>query len=127
MPEQITYRREDDGRWRWLYINPEAQVELRSSKTYSTASQASHAAAGLYPEVPLAAVADTPPAEDDLAPAKLLKRVAVSLGLLAILFRLLRAVGEEQVRYPSPSPPPPGGRRDQHRGVSLTGSGSHRL
>jgi hypothetical protein len=126
MPEQITYRREDDGRWRWLYINPEAQVELRSSKTYPSASEARHAAADLYPGVPAAAVPDAPPGEDGLAPARLLKQAAVSLVLLAILFRLLKGAGEKQVRSSSPPPPPPGGRRGQHRGVRLTPPGSHR-
>jgi len=122
MPEQITYRREDDGRWRWLYVNPEADVELRSSKTYPTDSEARHAAAGLYPGVPLAPVDDAPPSEDDFAADGLWKRAVVSLGLLAILFRLLKAAGEEGARDPSP---PSAGRRGQHRGVRFSGPDSH--
>ncbi|MDQ3783826.1 MAG: hypothetical protein M3360_02940 [Actinomycetota bacterium] len=115
MAEHITYRREDDGRWRWLYNNPEAGVELRSSKTYQSASQARRAAAELYPGVALAEVTDPPAGEDDVTPGKLLRQAALSLALLAIFFRVLRAAGDRDTRDPAP----PRGRRGQHRGVSL--------
>lgn len=115
MAEQITYRREDDGRWRWLYNNPDAGVELRSSKTYSNASQARQAAAELYPGVALAEVAEPPSGDDELVPGKLLRQAALSLALLAVLFKVLKGAGRRQVRDPAP----PKGRRGQHRGVSL--------
>ncbi len=117
MGEHITYRREDDGRWRWLYNNPEAEVELRSSKTYPTGSEARRAAAELYPGVALAEIADPPVGEDELALGKLLRQAAVSLTLLAILFRLIKGAGERE----PPDPAPPRGRRGQHRGLRLGG------
>ncbi len=115
MGEHITYRREDDGRWRWLYNNPDAEVELRSSKTYPNASHARQAAAELYPGVALAEVAEPPSGEGELVPGKLLKQAALSLALLAVLFKVLKGVGEKEARNPAPPP----GRRGQHRGVSL--------
>jgi len=115
MAEHITYRREDDGRWRWLYNYPEAEVELRSSKTYPSASHARQAAAELYPGAALAEVADPPAAEDELAPAKLLRQAALSLALLAIFFRVLRGAGDRGARDQAP----PRSRRGQHRGVHL--------
>ncbi|MBA3350700.1 MAG: hypothetical protein H0T12_09125 [Actinobacteria bacterium] len=112
MPEHITYRREDDGRWRWLYVNPEAEVELRSSKTYPSASEARHAAAELYPGVALDEVTAPSASEDELASRKLLRQAAVSLILLAVLFRVLKGGGDKR----DPGQPPPRGRRRQQRG-----------
>jgi len=113
MAEHITYRREDDGRWRWIYNNPEAEVELRSSRTYPRATQAREAAAELYPGVALAEVADPPAAEDELAPSKLLRQAGLSLVLLAVFFRVLKGAGDKA------APARPRGRRGQHRGVIL--------
>ena len=116
MPEQITFRREGDGRWRWLYVNPEADVELRSSKTYASASEARLAAADLYPGVELEEVDDQPAADEDgLAPGKLFRQAIVTSALLALLFRVLKKMGANQ----SPDAPPSEGRRGQHRGLHL--------
>lgn len=117
MPERIDFRSEDDGRWRWLYVNPEAGVELRSSKTYPGASEARTAAAELYPGVAMAEVPDARPVEDEPAPRKLLRQAATSLALLAVLFRALRGAGAAG----SARSAPPQGLRGQHRGVDLTG------
>lgn len=118
MPEHIDFRREDDGRWRWLYLNPEADVELRSSKTYPSASQARSAAAELYPGVAMAEVAESPDSKDDeLARGKLLRQAAVSFGLLALLFKALKGAGA----VGSSGSGPPQGRRNQHRGLNLSG------
>lgn len=117
MPEHIDFRREDDGRWRWLYVNPEADVELRSSKTYPSASQARSAAAELYPGVAMAEVAESPGSEDELARGKLLRQAAVSFGLLALLFKALKGAGPDG----GSGSAPPEGRRGQHRGLNLSG------
>ena len=116
MPEQITFRREDDGRWRWLYVNPEADVELRSSKTYASATEARLAAADLYPGVALEEVTEQPAANmNEFAPRKLLRQAVVASALLMLLFRALKKMGADQ----SPDALPSEGRRSQHRGVHL--------
>lgn len=117
MPEHIDFRREDDGRWRWLYVNPEADVELRSSKTYPSASQARSAAGELYPGVAMAEVAESPGGKDELTRGKLLRQAAVSFGLLALLFKALKGAGANG----GSGSGPPQVRRGQHRGLNLSG------
>ena len=122
MPEHISFRREGDGLWRWLYVNPEAEVELRSSKTYPSALQARDAAAELYPGVALDEVVGPNAADDEFASRKLLRQAAVSLGLLAVLFRVLRGAGAKRDPDPAPRRGRRGGRRGRgggHRGLRL--------
>ena len=80
-----------DDRWRWLYRDPEAGIELRSSTTYASAEEAVRAASGMYPAADLRV--ERGPSTDLEDPSKRpgLARALRSAALLAALFAWLRS------------------------------------
>jgi hypothetical protein len=87
MPEVVeVFEAGDAGRWRWLYRDSEAEVELRSSATYASADEAERAAVGMYPQARVEVRPSPPgPAEGQVPEGGLLR----ALGPLAALGALI--------------------------------------
>jgi hypothetical protein len=90
---------EGGGRWRWVYRDVGEGVELRSSATYGSRTEAEEAATAIYPGVPLEAPAGVP--VDDAGASGLFDRrsllpsAASSIAALGLFFLALRAVGRK--------------------------------
>ncbi len=99
MAELIQIRREPGGRWRWVYLAPDEEVELSSSEHYASRGAAEAAAARAYPGLRIEPSGVQGPAPEAAAPdlmdvGALVRSAVVSGAMLVALLWVVKRIGD---------------------------------